>query len=363
MHVRAQPDTYDLKVQADIRKFFFKPLLEQRVLEKLKSFLWSYFNKLYAQVERVNRYAPETNDKKPEEEEEPENTVITSLLQKEIGRELPNDSLIGPKEKQAILRNQINIRASTGAGRHKITLLKYLEKNELKIKKLLPAPQQANSQVGAASQPVNFYSKVAEVNEQGELSGDETTQSGTSDNSDDEEEEGKAERLAKSLADSSEVLQCQKPDNDTSPIQADLQESPKSLFSETSDSNQSVTSDILASKNLYSYFAFSMASEDDDILRVRISSIDKFIKLMQEQMNSGLTERQILRGNLLPTDGIAHVRKKRSFLKRLGNDFSEKLSMISNDGKYYDHFMRDLPNRLMRSTFKKREFKKIKVVG
>ena len=51
MHVKAQPETYDLKLQADLRKFFFKPAMENKIYEKLKSFLWSYFNKLQAQSE------------------------------------------------------------------------------------------------------------------------------------------------------------------------------------------------------------------------------------------------------------------------------------------------------------------------
>ena len=46
MHVKAQPETFDLKLTADMRKFFFKPQLEDEIYEKLKSLLWSTFNKM-----------------------------------------------------------------------------------------------------------------------------------------------------------------------------------------------------------------------------------------------------------------------------------------------------------------------------
>ena len=55
--------------------------------------------------------------------------------------------------------------------------------------------------------------------------------------------------------------------------------------------------------------------------------------------------------------------KRRSFLKRLGNEFSDKTGMLSRGGLYYDRFMRDLPNRRLRETFKKKEFKKLKIIG
>lgn len=37
--------------------------------------------------------------------------------------------------------------------------------------------------------------------------------------------------------------------------------------------------------------------------------------------------------------------------------------MLSRGGLYYDRFMRDLPNRRLRETFKKKEFKKLKIIG
>ena len=51
MHVRAQPETYDLKLYAHTRKFFFKPLIESKIYEKLRAYLWQFFNKLHAQSE------------------------------------------------------------------------------------------------------------------------------------------------------------------------------------------------------------------------------------------------------------------------------------------------------------------------
>ena len=51
MHVKAQPETFDLKLTADMRKFFFKPQLEDEIYEKLKSLLWSTFNKMQVQYE------------------------------------------------------------------------------------------------------------------------------------------------------------------------------------------------------------------------------------------------------------------------------------------------------------------------
>lgn len=48
MHVKAVPDAFDIKLQADMLKFFFKPKIEMTILEKLKSYLWSKFNKIQA---------------------------------------------------------------------------------------------------------------------------------------------------------------------------------------------------------------------------------------------------------------------------------------------------------------------------
>jgi len=50
-------------------------------------------------------------------------------------------------------------------------------------------------------------------------------------------------------------------------------------------------------------------------------------------------------------------------LKRLGTDFAEKTSMLSRGGLYHDRFMRELPNRRLRETFKKKEFRKMKILG
>ena len=45
MHINLDPKYYDLKVLADMRKFFFKPQLEEQLNEKIKAALWSIFNK------------------------------------------------------------------------------------------------------------------------------------------------------------------------------------------------------------------------------------------------------------------------------------------------------------------------------
>lgn len=89
----------------------------------------------------------------------------------------------------------------------------------------------------------------------------------------------------------------------------------------------------------------------------------KYLSLIQKQYNVELNEKQIFKGNLLPPDSASRIRKKRSFLKRLGNEFSEKTGMLSKGGLYYDRFMREVPNRRLRETFKKKEFKKLKVIG
>ena len=66
-------------------------------------------------------------------------------------------------------------------------VLKYMNSADFKITKstLLPSISAQPSHSGAKS--MSYYSKVAEVNERGELSGDETTQSGTSEGSEEED--------------------------------------------------------------------------------------------------------------------------------------------------------------------------------
>ena len=53
MHIKAEHDTYDLKVTADMRKIFFKPHNEESLNEKIKSSLWSIFNKLTTNEESL----------------------------------------------------------------------------------------------------------------------------------------------------------------------------------------------------------------------------------------------------------------------------------------------------------------------
>ena len=46
IHFQMSDQIYDLKLQADLRKFFFKPELERLVYEKLRSHFLSEFNKM-----------------------------------------------------------------------------------------------------------------------------------------------------------------------------------------------------------------------------------------------------------------------------------------------------------------------------
>ena len=105
MHVRAQPETYDLRLQADIRKFFFKPVLEQRVMEKLKSFLWSYFNKLSVQFENPTRFSLNNHDIESDYDDneiEPDESVISSLIGRKITKDFLGEKILGPREKDAL---------------------------------------------------------------------------------------------------------------------------------------------------------------------------------------------------------------------------------------------------------------------
>ena len=90
-------------------------------------------------------------------------------------------------------------------------------------------------------------------------------------------------------------------------------------------------------------------------------AIKKYNDLLNRFYALESNEKTVFQGNLLPLD--PGLRKKRNFLKRLGNGFGDKIGMLSKGGLYYDRYMRELPNRRMRETFKKREFKKLKVIG
>jgi hypothetical protein len=46
IHVKSPPNLYDLKVHADLRKFFFKPHMEDTVFEQIRAFLWDKFNRM-----------------------------------------------------------------------------------------------------------------------------------------------------------------------------------------------------------------------------------------------------------------------------------------------------------------------------
>jgi hypothetical protein len=46
VHFEMSENMYDIKLQADMRKFFFKPELERQVYEKMRSYFLSEFNKM-----------------------------------------------------------------------------------------------------------------------------------------------------------------------------------------------------------------------------------------------------------------------------------------------------------------------------
>lgn len=56
LHIQAPPNLYDLKLYADMRKFHFKPELEEPMLESIRVFLFEKFNKMQASTrpETVN---------------------------------------------------------------------------------------------------------------------------------------------------------------------------------------------------------------------------------------------------------------------------------------------------------------------
>ena len=124
-----------------------------------------------------------------EEKDEHRESGSGFQLQDGIDFDLSKCALLGPQEKAARKLEQrlnMNQRPVIGMG-----VIKYFaDNNAFRIKKmsLLPAPKSFCSDTsGTNGMQVSFYSRVAEVNEQGELSGDETTQSGTSNSSDEEE--------------------------------------------------------------------------------------------------------------------------------------------------------------------------------
>lgn len=128
MHVRAQPETYEIKLFADMRKFFFKPAIETRLMEKLKSFLWSYFNKMQAQSDpRCNS----SNIRFVEERDEHRESSSGFQLQDGIDFDINQSSMLGPKEKAIRKLNQRikrNLRVPTDLG---MGVLKHISSHDL----------------------------------------------------------------------------------------------------------------------------------------------------------------------------------------------------------------------------------------
>ena len=120
-------------------------------------------------------------------------------------------------------------------------------------------------------------------------------------------------------------------------------------------------------KTLTAYLRFNLLSFKGDVKAPKTPvcphAVKHFIELMSRNMSVGVcNQKQVFRGNLLPTDRDS-LKKKKSFLKRLGTDFSDKVGMLSKGGLYHDRFMRDLPNRKIREVFKKREFRRMQIIG
>jgi len=60
-------------------------------------------------------------------------------------------------------------------------------------------------------------------------------------------------------------------------------------------------------------------------------------------------------GNLL---SIRKTRKT-SFLKRLGAKFTDNTTMLSRGGLYFDRYMKEIPNHVLKRTFNKKNFTRL----
>lgn len=242
------------------------------------------------------------------------------------------------------------------------------KKQKLKISKqaLLPEDQ--------AGCKVTYYSKVAEVNEKGELSGDETTLSCTSHSDDDAEDsdnDAVHHRNRKSTAapaSHDDDGENQSERNRAKRSGEKLAFSTEMSFKEHSQSASQEVVDVLSARTLAEYFGFHLVVKSQVIgmhsIRVDLKVIEKYQSLIKKQPGIAISTRSVFKGNVLPAEGKSLPgRRGRSLLKRLGPDFQAKTSMLSKGGTFYDSFMRNLPNRKMRETFKKKEFKKLKIIG
>ena len=197
-----------------MRKFFFKPQFEDRIYEKLKSFLWSFFNKIAAQTDpgcpikavSVIEERPDENRRESDDEE------INNEMQ-HLGNQ--QNRIIGPKEYTDNNQKEYRqIYKGMEAKKEMPSLIgmnaqKFLNSADFKITKAnllstqhLTQASELNTKPGTKKQAntvANYYSKIAEINERGELVGDETTDTENSQSSADEDEyngrKGKREEI------------------------------------------------------------------------------------------------------------------------------------------------------------------------
>jgi len=134
MHIKAQHDTYDLKVTADMRKVFFKPHSEDSLFEKIKSSLWSIFNRL-----SLN-------------EEKPVRPAVKDFTKNKKNQSLMLIKGLADFEKTQALQSSLVAIGASFTGKIKRSALLIEGKRDQ-----------------------SYYSKVADINSEGELSGEDAT--------------------------------------------------------------------------------------------------------------------------------------------------------------------------------------------
>ena len=70
IHFEMDHSQYDIKLQADLRKFFFKPEIEKQIYEKLRSYFLQEFNK------RCPSYNPEALLLKAKEDQDADKSLM-----------------------------------------------------------------------------------------------------------------------------------------------------------------------------------------------------------------------------------------------------------------------------------------------
>ena len=112
---------------------------------------------------------------------------------------------------------------------------------------------------------MSYYSKVAEVNAAGDLSGDETTQSGTSASSDDEDGGGLLDNAKKEVDDEMTAEEGEKRAN-RSTLDSHISRetivrnniSAELSFKDHSHGSQGDVPDILSARSIYAYFSYEL---------------------------------------------------------------------------------------------------------